>query len=33
MTFAAIALLQWPLVPVLFALAPLSVLIAWLRRA
>jgi chromate transporter len=32
-TFAAIALWRWPLVPVLFALAPLSVLIAWLRRA
>jgi len=31
-TFAAIALLRWPLVPVLFALAPLSVLAAWFRQ-
>jgi chromate transporter len=31
--FAAIGLLRWPLVPVLFTLAPLSVLAAWLRRA
>jgi hypothetical protein len=29
----AIGLLRWPLVPVLFTLAPLSVLAAWLRRA
>ena len=32
-TFAAIALRRWPLVPVLLALAPASVLVAWLRRA
>ena len=32
-TFVAIALVRWPLVPVLLALAPLSVLIAWVRRA
>ncbi|MBI4247580.1 MAG: chromate transporter [Candidatus Rokubacteria bacterium] len=31
--FAGIALLRWPLVPVLLALAPLSVLAAWGRRA
>jgi chromate transporter len=31
-TFAAVALLRWPLVPVLLTLAPLSVLVAWLRR-
>jgi chromate transporter len=31
--FVAIGLLRWPLVPVLFALAPLSVLAAWFRRA
>ena len=31
-TFAVIALLRWPLVPVLLALAPLSVLAAWFRR-
>jgi chromate transporter len=31
-TFVAVALLRWPLVPVLFTLAPLSVLVAWLRR-
>jgi chromate transporter len=31
--FVAIGLLRWPLVPVLFTLAPLSVLAAWLRRA
>lgn len=31
--FAAIALLRWPLVPVLFTLAPLSVAAAWIRRA
>jgi chromate transporter len=33
LAFAAIALLRWPLVPVLLTLAPLSVLAAWLRRA
>jgi chromate transporter len=32
-TFAAVALLRWPLLPVLLTLAPLSVLAAWLRRA
>lgn len=31
-TFAAVALLRWPLVPVLLGLAPLSVLAARLRR-
>jgi chromate transporter len=31
-TFAAVALLRWPLVPVLFTLAPVSVLAAWIRR-
>jgi chromate transporter len=31
-TFGAIGLLRWPLVPMLFTLAPLSVLAAWLRR-
>ena len=31
--FVAIGLLRWPLIPVLFTLAPLSVLAAWLRRA
>jgi chromate transporter len=30
--FVAIGLLRWPLVPVLFTLAPLSVLAAWFRR-
>jgi hypothetical protein len=30
--FVAIGLLRWPLVPVLLALAPLSVLGVWLRR-
>lgn len=33
LAFVAIGLLRWPLVPVLFTLAPLSVLAAWLRRA
>jgi chromate transporter len=33
LAFVAIALLRWPLVPVLLTLAPLSVLAAWLRRA
>ena len=32
-TFVAIAVLRWPLVPVLLTLAPLSVLAAWRRRA
>jgi chromate transporter len=32
-TFVAIGLLRWPLVPVLLSLAPLSVLIAWRHRA
>jgi chromate transporter len=32
-TFAAVALLRWPLLPVLLGLAPLSVLAAWIRRA
>jgi chromate transporter len=32
-TFAAVAWLRWPLVPVLLTLAPLSVLAAWVRRA
>jgi chromate transporter len=32
LAFVAIGLLRWPLVPVLFTLAPLSVLVAWLRR-
>ena len=31
-TFAVIAVLRWPLVPVLLTLAPLSVLAAWRRR-
>ena len=31
-TFAAIALARWPLLPVVFGLIPLSVLVAW-RRA
>jgi chromate transporter len=30
--FAAVALLRWPLVPVLLGIAPLSVLVAWARR-
>ena len=33
LAFVAIGLLRWPLIPVLFTLAPLSVLTAWLRRA
>jgi len=33
LAFVAIGLLRWPLVPVLFTLAPLSVLAARLRRA
>jgi chromate transporter len=33
LTFAAIALLRWPLLLVLLGLAPLSVLAAWIRRA
>lgn len=33
LAFVAIGLLRWPLVPVLFTLAPLSVLAAWLTRA
>jgi chromate transporter len=32
-TFVAIGVLRWPLVPVLLMLAPLSVLAAWRRRA
>jgi chromate transporter len=32
-TVVAIALLRWPLVPVLLALIPLSVLVAWIRHA
>jgi chromate transporter len=32
-TFVAVALLRWPLVPVLLTLAPLGVLAAWWRRA
>jgi chromate transporter len=32
-TFVMIALLRWPLVPVLLVLAPLSVLAAWWRPA
>jgi chromate transporter len=32
-TFAAVAWLRWPLVPVLLGLAPLSILAAWRRRA
>ena len=32
-TVVAIALLRWPLVPILLALIPLSVLVAWIRRA
>ncbi len=32
LAFVTIGLLRWPLVPVLFTLAPLSVLAAWLRR-
>jgi chromate transporter len=31
-TFAAVAWLRWPLLPVLLTLAPLSVLAVWLRR-
>jgi chromate transporter len=30
--FAGVALLRWPLVPVLLGIAPLSVLVAWARR-
>jgi chromate transporter len=33
LAFVAIGLLRWPLIPVLFTLAPVSVLTAWLRRA
>ena len=33
LAFVAIGLLRWPLIPVLFTQAPLSVLAAWLRRA
>jgi chromate transporter len=33
LAFVAIGVLRWPFVPVLFTLAPLSVLVAWLRRA
>jgi chromate transporter len=32
LAFVAIGVLRWPFVPVLFTLAPLSVLTAWLRR-
>jgi len=32
LAFVAIGVLRWPLVPVLFTLAPLGVLAAWLRR-
>ena len=28
--FVAVAVLRWPLVPVLFGLGPISVLVAWL---
>ena len=31
--FAGVALLRWPLVPMLFGLAPVSVLAAWARRS
>jgi len=31
-TFVAIGLLQWPLVPVLAVLAPLSIAAAWPRK-
>ena len=30
--FAGVALVRWPLVPVLLGIAPLSVLVAWARR-
>jgi chromate transporter len=32
LTLLLVAVLRWPLVPVLFALAPASVAVAWLRR-
>ncbi|HET9540604.1 MAG TPA: chromate transporter [Candidatus Limnocylindria bacterium] len=32
-TFAAIAVARWPLLPVVFGLIPLSVLVAWRRHA
>ena len=32
-TVTAIAVLRWPLVPVLVTLIPLSVLVVWIRRA
>lgn len=32
-TFAAVGLLQWPMLPVVLALAPLSVALAWRRDA
>jgi hypothetical protein len=32
-TVVAIAVLRWPLAPVLVGLIPLSVLVAWIRRA
>jgi chromate transporter len=31
--FAGVALLRWPLVPLLLGLVPLGVLAAWVRRA
>ncbi len=31
MTFVAVGLLQWPLVPVVLCLAPVSIVLAWLR--
>ena len=32
-SFVAVALRRWPLIPVLLGLAPVSVLVAWIRRA
>jgi len=32
-TFVAIAIMQWPLVPVLLVLVPLSIALAWPRGA
>ena len=32
-TFVAVAVLRWPLVPVVLGLIPLSVLVVWIRRA
>ncbi|MET0427216.1 MAG: chromate transporter [Microvirga sp.] len=31
MTFVAVGILQWPLVPVVLCLAPASILLAWIR--